>query len=241
MSKKIVLGIVAVVVAVVAAGLVFVGNKLDGIVAQAVEDYGSAATGTRVTVAGVDITPTQGRGDLKALVIDNPPGFETDHALRIENIKLALDLRSLTGDVPVVHEVLVNDAHLNAEQRGDSTNLTDIEHYMSKSSEASADSSVPPPRLIIDSFRLTHARVTLTSELLKHPEELELGDVVVQNVGRSSGGATYGEATDALLTPILDAARAAVQQRLKDAAAAAAREEVEQRASEKLKSLFDKE
>ncbi|HET8698509.1 MAG TPA: hypothetical protein VFO94_13535, partial [Gammaproteobacteria bacterium] len=234
-------GIAAVVVAVVAAALVFVGNKLDGVVAQAVEDYGSAATGTRVTVAGVDVTPTQGRGELKALVIDNPPGFETDHALRIEDVKLSLDLRSLTGDVPVVHEVLVDDAHLNAEQRGDSTNLTDIERYMSKSSETSGDSSVPPPRLIIDRFRLTHARVTLTSELLDHPEELELGDVTVQNIGRSAGGATYDEATEAVLTPILDAARAAVQQRLKEAAASAAREEVEQRASDKLKSLFDKD
>jgi hypothetical protein len=143
--------------------------------------------------------------------------------------------------VPIIREVLVDDAHLNAEQRGDSTNLTDIERYMSKADKTADQSGAPEPRIIIDRFRLTHGRVTLTSELLSHPEELELGDVVVDNIGRSSGGATYGEATEAVITPILEAARTAVQARLKDAAAGAARQELEERATDKLKGLFERD
>jgi hypothetical protein len=73
------------------------------------------------------------------------------------------------------------------------------------------------------------------------PEELELDDVVVDGIGRSSGGATYTEATEAVLNPIVLAARAAVQNRLRDAAADAARDEVKEKVSERLEELLEKD
>lgn len=241
MGRKALLGVAVVVVAAIVAAIAMVASRLDGIAGRIIEDYGSATTGTDVSVRSVDLAPIRGRGELKHLTIGNPPGFTTDYALRIDDVELALDLGSLRGAVPVVHEVLVDDAHLNAEQRGDSTNLTDIERHMSKAESGSAEPGAPEEKVIIDRFRMTHGRVTLTSELLDHPEELELGDVVVENIGRGSGGATYGEATEAVLTPVLRAARAAVEERLKGAAAAAAREQVEERAADKLKGLFERD
>jgi hypothetical protein len=95
-------------------------------------------------------------------------------------------------------------------------------------------------RIIIDRFRLTHGRVTLTSEYLGKPEDLALDDVVVNGVGRSSDGATYGEATEAVLTPIVRAARSAAEGRLREAAAGRAREEIEDAASKKLEKLLEK-
>ncbi|HZF28039.1 MAG TPA: hypothetical protein VE907_02885 [Gammaproteobacteria bacterium] len=241
MGKKVIVGAALVVVTAIVLAIAMVASRLGGIAGRIIEDYGSATTGTDVSVRSVDIEPTRGHGEVKHLTIANPPGFATDYALRVDDIELALDLGSLRGAVPVVREVLVDDAHLNAEQRGDTTNLTDIERYMSKAENGSAQPGTPEERVIIDRFRLTHGHVTLTSELLSHPEELELGDVVVENIGRGSGGATYGEATEAVLAPILRAARAAVQARLKDAAATSAREQVEERAAEKLKGLFERD
>src|SRR5262245_12912529 len=191
MGKKIILGSAVVVVAAVVVAIALVASRLGGIAGHIIEDYGSATTGTEVSVRSVDVEPTRGRGEVKVLTIANPPGFHTDYALRIDDVDLALDLKSLRSDVPVIREVLVDDAHLNAEQRGDSTNLTDIERYMSKSEKTGDQSGAPEPRIIIDRFRLTNGHVTLTSDLLKHPEELALRDVVVENIGRSSGGATY--------------------------------------------------
>jgi hypothetical protein len=196
---------------------------------------------------------TTGRGTLSRLEIGNPDGFETDYALRIEDINLAVDVGSVASDVPVLTEVVLDEAHLNAEQRGEATNLTEIQSYMSRSSgEPPPDAEAEEGRIIIDRFRLTNARVTLTSEYLSEPEELPLEDVVVNGIGRSSGGATYAEATEAILSPILASARTAVQARLRSAAGEAAREElqeelqeevdeVEQEAGEKLKELLDRE
>jgi uncharacterized protein involved in outer membrane biogenesis len=225
---------------------VYVSTQLDPFVAGLIESYGRETTGTDVRVGGVDIALTAGNGKVGDLTIGNPSGFDTDYFLRVNDIDLSLDLASLGSAVPVVREIVVDGAHLNAEQRGDATNLTEIQSYMTRSGEA-APSSEPaePGRVIINQFRLTNGRVTLTSELLSKPEDIELEDVVVNGIGRDSGGATYDEATEAVLTPILGAARAAVQSRLQDAAADAAREEVEEevqeKASERLNELLNRE
>src|SRR4051812_28510476 len=127
MGKKVILGLTVVVVAAIVVAIAMVASRLGGIAGHIIEDYGSATTGTDVSVRSVDVEPTRGRGEVKDLTIANPPGFHTDYALRIDDVELGLDLASLRKDVPVIREVLVDAAHLNAEQRGDSTNLTDIE------------------------------------------------------------------------------------------------------------------
>jgi uncharacterized protein involved in outer membrane biogenesis len=237
MRLKIVLTVIVAVVLVAVAGLLFLSTQVDGIVARTVVEYARETTGTAAHLGGVDIILGEGRGALKDLTIDNPDGYETSHFLRIDDIETTLELGSLRTDVPVVKEVLVSGAHLNAEQRGDSINLADIQRYMSQSAEPSAEDE---GRIIIDRFRLTNGHVTVTSEYLDKPEELALEDVVVNGVGRTSGGATYSEATEAVLTPIVRAARSAAEGRLRAAAAGRAREEIQDAAKEKLEELINK-
>jgi uncharacterized protein involved in outer membrane biogenesis len=243
MAKKFVLGFVGAALVIAVVAVVVVVNRIDRYVAEAVEDYGSASTGTDVSVGSVDIALTDGRGELERLTIDNPEGFETDYALRLDDIRLAVALSSLTGGVPVVADAVVDGAHLNVEQRGDATNLTEIQRHLTQTDEVAAQSpKQPDARIMIDRFRLTNARVTLTSDVLNEPETLELGEVVVEGIGRNSGGATYNEATEAVLTPILAAARTAAQDRLRDAAGDAVRdelrEEVEEGLGDRLRELL---
>jgi hypothetical protein len=234
---KIVLAVIAVVVIVAVAGLFFLTTQVDDIVAQTVTDYARATTGTAAHLGSADVALTEGRATLKDLTIDNPDGYETSYFLRTDAIETTLELGSLRTSVPIVKEVLVNGAHLNAEQRGDAINLSDIQRYMSQSAEPADEDE---GRIIIERFRLTNARVTVTSDLGK-PEELELADVVVNGVGAASGGATYSEATDAILTPIVRAARSAAEGRLREAATSRAREEIEDAATERLKELTERE
>jgi uncharacterized protein involved in outer membrane biogenesis len=241
-ATKIAFGIVGVVLAVAVVAVVLVVTQVDRFVGNAVESYGRATTGTNVDVGGVDIALTQGRGELMGLTIGNPEGFTTDYALRLDRVQLALVLPSLSGDVLVIDEILVDAAHLNVEQHGDATNLTDIQRYMSRSAEAAPPAAEPDQegRIIIDRFRLTNARVTLTSELLDEPETIVLDEVVVNGIGRDSGGATYTEATEAVLAPILAAGRGAAQERLRVAAAEAATEEVEEEVEEVEEDVRDR-
>jgi len=241
MAKKILLGLVAVIVLVAGAAVWFVMTKGNELVANAIETYGSSTTGTSVTVRGVELSLTQGRGDIKGLRINNPPSYTSPYFLEVDNITLVLDLSSLSGSAPVVKEVLVDGAHLNAEQLGQATNLTDLEKRVEGQSTASKPATPKDEgRIIIDRFRLTHGRVTLTSDHLKQPEDLQLADVAVDGVGRASGGVTYDQAAAAVLDPILRATRNAVEGRLRKAAEDAARDKAESSLSDKLEKSLER-
>ena len=133
-------------------------------------------------------------------------------------------------------------AGLNAEQREAASNLTDIqEHATASSGEPQAGE---PGRIVVKRFRVRNASVLLSSEHLSRSEELPLRDIVVDNIGRATGGATYSEAAEGLLMPVLAAARAAAAARLRsvaeEAVSEAVREELEEE-SEELRKRTDEE
>ena len=250
MRPAILIAILAAVAIAAALALRYGANRLDGAVAATVERYGSALTGTDVDVAGVDLALTEGRADLAGITIDNPAGYDTDYAVRIGHASVGLDVGSLAGDVPVIDELTLDGALINAEQRDKASNLTDIQSHATASSK-DAPPSAEPGRIIVKRFRLSDARLRLTSEYLSEPEELPLRDIVVNDIGVATGGATYSQAAEAMLTPVLAAARSAAGERLKavaaDAASEAVREkldeeagEIENDVSERIDELLDR-
>jgi hypothetical protein len=249
MRPAILIAILVVVALSAALALRYGVNRLDGFVASTVERYGSALTGTAVDVDGVDLSLATGRAEIGGLTVDNPQGYETDYAVRVGRATVVLDISSLAGDVPAVTDLVLDGAVINAEQHETASNLTDIQRH------ATASSGEPPAgepgRITIERFRVRNARVLLTSEHLSKPEELELADVAVDDIGTAVGGVTYSEAAEAMLMPILAAARSATAQRLRSAAADAvsdaAREELDEesedlrdRADEARQQLTDK-
>ncbi|MBN1238298.1 MAG: hypothetical protein JXB36_07335 [Gammaproteobacteria bacterium] len=229
--------IIALLLVAVILGGVYLLGRLEPTVVATIESYGEAATGTDVTLRAANVSVTESTGTLSGLTIGNPEGYETDYALQIDEIRVRVGLDSLVGSGPlVVNEVVVNGARLNAEQRGNSSNLNELLERLEQSDD-SEPSAEPEERVIIERFRLARGRITLTSELLEDEQYVDLPEVVVEDVGGSSG-ATYAEATEALLTPILAAARQAVVERVRDSAVEEATEEIEDAAREKLQELL---
>src|SRR5690606_16873668 len=79
----------------VAVGLRFGADRLDMVVVSTIERYGSALTGTRVDVDGVELAPAAGRAELAGLTVDNPRGYATDYAVRVGSATVELDVGSL--------------------------------------------------------------------------------------------------------------------------------------------------
>ncbi len=228
------IAVLAIVAIVVVVALRFGARELDGVVASTVERYGRAVTGTDVNVDGVNLELTAGRAYVTGLTVGNPRGYETDYAVRVGSAMVSLDIGSLAGDVPVIEELILDGALINAEQREAASNLTDIQkHATASSGEPQARE---PGRIVVERFRVRNASVLVTSEHLSRPEELPLKDIVVNGIGSATGGATYSEAAEAMLLPVLAAARDAAAARLRSAAADAvsdaAREELEEESEE---------
>jgi uncharacterized protein involved in outer membrane biogenesis len=226
----------AVVIVVAAAAVVAIQyglRRVDSVVAETVERYGRAVTGTEVDVDGVDVSLSAGRAEISDITIDNPDGYDTDYAVHVDRAAVVLAVASLAADVPVVEELTIDGAIIQAEQRAAATNLSDIQrHATAAPAEQPPAEAAQPGRIIVDRFRVTNARVLLTSEYLAEPEELPLHDIIVQHIGRGSGGATYADAATAMLTPLLAAARDAASERFRAAAAAAARGKLDEEAGE---------
>jgi hypothetical protein len=236
MRAGVVIAVLIAVALATAVALRYGARRLDGVVAETVERYGRAVTGTDVDVGGVDLALTAGRAELSDITIDNPAGYETDYAVHVDRANVALDVGSVADDVPVVEELTLDGAIIHVEQREAATNLTDIQRHATAAPAEPPDSAAEPGRIIIERFTLTNARVQLTSKYLAEPEDLALRDVVVEGIGRGLGGVTYAAAAEAMLSPVLAAAREAASERLRtaaaDAAEAAAREEVQEETDE---------
>jgi uncharacterized protein involved in outer membrane biogenesis len=228
-------GLVLAVAVVLVAAVALILSRADSYIVAAVERYGEATTGTPVTLSDADISLTEGRGTLSGLTIGNTEGYDEPHALEVDTIDVTLDLASLSRNVLVVKDVLVDGARLYAEQRGERNNLTELLDHMQTSAKApEAGNGGGGGRIIIDRFRLTGARIHLAADRLDSPQTLELEPVTVQNIGRSAGGVGYSDAADSILGAIMNAARNAVRDRLQNAAGEAVRRKLEEQLREKL-------
>ena len=105
MKKLLYLGGGAVVIAIAAVVAVFMFSG--SIIKTIIEDVGSAATQTKVTLSGVSLSPMSGEGALTGLVIGNPKGFKSLQAFRLGEISLKIDTSTVTNDTIVVKEVVI--------------------------------------------------------------------------------------------------------------------------------------
>jgi uncharacterized protein involved in outer membrane biogenesis len=211
--------IAAGVLLAAAVGIVafIVATRTDRYVAGAVVRYFESATGTDTRLDAVSVSFGDSRVGVEGLKIMNPPGFATDYALQIDDAAVTVDVTSLRADVLVVRSVAVDGAELNAEQRGDTTNLNEIVEHI-RADDGETKPAQQQRRIVIDSFLLENARVALTADRLAEPQNIVLDPVRVTGIGRAAGGVSYEAATDAVLGAIFTAARSALRHRIGEAA-----------------------
>jgi uncharacterized protein involved in outer membrane biogenesis len=224
--KKLLWTLVAVVA--VAGAVVAIGYfNLDAIVKAAVEEFGSEATRTKVTLDAASIRPAAGAGSLRGLDIGNPEGYRGKLSFHLGEISLTLDTASLTSDVIVVKEVLVDAPKVYAEvDASGGMNLrkiqSNVEAYGRSAGGGGGDGArrggggrgkakAAEHRYIIDELTIRGGRVELVANL---DEERKAGadipEVRLRGLGRAKGGATAEEITaevlEALTRSAVDAA-----------------------------------
>ena len=107
MKKIIIVGAVVIILALAGAIYYFL-TQLNAIVERQIEKIGTQITGTKVSVASVDIKLREGSGAINGLVIANPPGYKSDNAFRMDKILLDIDPKSVLKDPIVIDEILID-------------------------------------------------------------------------------------------------------------------------------------
>jgi uncharacterized protein involved in outer membrane biogenesis len=243
-SGKIILSIIATVVVIVAITLIVVLTNLDRVIKYGVETYGPSATGTPVSLDNARVSIRSGQGELNGLVIGNPQGFDTDYAFKLNKIKINLDPQSLTRDIIVVEQIIVDSASLNSEFKGRQSNLQQIRDNLNryttaaKEEERKREQEGQPPeeavKFLIKEFHFTNGEVTLLSDVANIKQSLEIPDFTLTNIGETTNGATIAEVSQQLLQPMISKALKGVKaEGLKESA-----EQIKERAKEKLDETF---
>lgn len=217
-ATKIFGGIAVLIIIVVVAAVAYVFFNLNYLVKDAVETYGPQVTNTSVNLQSVDIKPLDGSGVLNSLVIGNPSGFDGDHLLKANNVKLQIDPRTVSNDVIVIKDITIDGVDLLAVQQGLTTNLQEmlknLQGASSKDESSSADES-KEVRLMVENLRFQNNTISLNTESYGS-YTVNLPEIVQSNLGTVSKGLTPKELGVAIVTPFIERAKDAAESRIKE-------------------------
>lgn len=213
--KKILIG-VGVLVTVVIGAFVFLLSSLDTIVKKVIEDVGSQVTGVKVSVGGVKISLSEGKGSISGLTIANPPGFSSDPAIRLGEIGLTLDTGSVSKNPVVVKDVTIASPFVGYEMASGGSNIDALQKNVkafaakqggAKSEPAKPASKEEEKKLVIERLAITGGQVKLAAGGIPGAEgTAKLGDIVLTNIGKDSGGASSAQVAQKVLDSLVNGA-----------------------------------
>lgn len=207
-----------VLVIVLAVALWWALHSIGTLVATAIRTYGPKITGVEVRLDDVTLSPFSGTATLRGLVVGNPEGYQTDHALALGRFSASLRLRSLSEDVIVVKRIVIANADVTYELGLKGSNLGVIQKNVERNTKgggASAKEGKAPEnggkKLVIDDLIIKDATVHVSAKGLKgNAVPVPLPDIHLQGIGRKSNGASPAEAVGQVLGALTKSVSAAV-------------------------------
>lgn len=183
----------AVLAAVAGGAAWWLHSNLDGLVKSAIEDYGSRMTGARVRVGSVELRTTDGQGFVRGLVVGNPAGFKTAHALSVGQIEVALDLATITKDVILVKRIAVASPEVIYEKGEAMTNFDALQKNIA-AYLGPAKKDDKQKKLIVEELTIRNAKAQASAAFMDGKTvTVPLPDITLRNIGKAKGGVTPGE------------------------------------------------
>ena len=206
--KRLVKFLVIIVVLVV---LVTVGAFLflDQLVQKGVEKVGPAIAKVEVKLRDADLSPLSGSGELKGLLIGNPPGFKTPAAIQVGSVAVKVDPGSIMGEKMVVRWVRVNAPEITFEAGAGGNNLSkileNVQGTETKPPATEEEKKATTKKLQVDEFVITGGKVHVSATMLGgKAATVPLPEISLTNLGQGPEGITPAELTKRVLSAVLD-------------------------------------
>lgn len=228
--KKILLRAGVGLIVLIVLVLLVISLFLDGAVKRGIETIGPKLTKVDVKLDTVSLSLLSGSGAIKGLVVGNPEGFKTPHAIQVGSASLSLQPRSLFADKVVIRSIRVVAPEITFEYGPGGNNLSRIQANVQAATGSSTNAANKEAqggkKLEVDDFTITGAKVNVSVQQLGgKPLTVTLPDIHLTDLGKGPEGITGAELTKAVLAQLehaaLKAADSAVADLGKSAAGAA--------------------
>lgn len=176
--KKLIL-ILLVIVAVIGAGLLLLGGKIDELIAQEIERHGSAALGTEVSVTNVVTDIGAGSATIQGFTIANPDGFAAQNAIEIASFVAAVDYSSQEIEL-----IEIENPTINAELLDGRSNFQTLLNNIPESEDAaSSGEEAESIELTIKKLVVKQAQVNMLARDTELGEQsFTMADLVISNL-----------------------------------------------------------
>ena len=208
--KKWILRIVLASAVVAAIAVFAVFYFLNDLVKGGVEKVGPQLTKGEMRLAKANISPFSGKAQLTGLFVGNPQGWKTESAIKVGDVKVALDVRSALSDVVTVESILIEGPEITYEGGLGGSNigkiLENIEAFAGGGGEkpAAESSSASSKKFKVKDIQIRGARVHLsTAGLGGKAMTVPLADMRLQNIGTDGSGVTAAQLSRDILKPLL--------------------------------------
>ena len=183
-----------VVVAIIGGAVFWLSGNLGGLIKSGIAKYGSSMTQARVSVDEVKIAPIDGKGTLGNLVIGNPAGFKTPHAIKVGRIDVDIDIASVARDVIVIRRIAIIAPEVNYELGSAMTNFDAIQKNIASYLGSADNKKKGGTRLIVEELTIRQAKAQASAALMGNKTvSAVLPDITLRNLGKARGGITPGE------------------------------------------------
>ena len=209
---KILLVLVVLVILAAVLGFVF----LDSIVKRSVETVGPAIAKVEVKLAGAHISPFSGSGELKGLVVGNPPEYKTPEAIKVGEVGVSVVPKSVIGDKVIVRSVKVVSPEITFEGSLSGNNLTKILENVQGTEakpqpQTKEETKAKTRKLQVDDFLISGGKVHVSATLLGGKSAtVPLPEIHLSNLGQGPEGITPAELVSKVLKEVTDATLKAV-------------------------------
>lgn len=205
--KRTIVMLLSGIIVLLAIGGIFLYMQMDTMAKSAIEKYGSAIVGTKLTVAKVEISTASGEGIVDGLAISNPTGFELGHAFIMPTTQITVDRHSFTTDIVTVDEVVMDGPEIIYEVNNHGNNYAvlrkNINDYMATGESRVTEGVIASKEIIIKDFYLRNGKVKVIAPMLQNKSfEVSIPTIHLSNVGKGQGKGNLPQVMNQIMTVV---------------------------------------
>lgn len=206
-------GVVIVVVLLFVATL-FLGPIVKG----AVESAGPKMAQVPMELKKADISVFTGKTRLEGLLIGNPEGFKTPHAIKLANFSMDMSVPSVLSDKILIREIVIDGPEITYEMSLSGSNLKRIQKNLAgeKGEEEPAPESPEPAdgggkKVQIDDLVIKNGMIRVSSGAMRGKAvTVPLPTIHLQGIGKEKEGASVVEVTSRVMGAVVNGVVSAV-------------------------------